>query len=157
MDLIANLQSTKEIVPAIGSLDDPASGLESRIGLAFLFFLATRLDMGDVPATRRRATQLRVIVALIATEVLARLALGRWPWHDDRVERRTEHLHVVPVGARERGGQRNAIGVREIVAFGAQFAAVCGVFSGQIPPLTGAETVALSSDWKRQSTPWRSS
>jgi hypothetical protein len=63
----------------------------------------------------------------------------------------------VPVGARERSSQRNAVGVGEVMAFGAQFPAVCGVFSGQIPPLTGAETVALSSDWKRQSMPWRSS
>jgi hypothetical protein len=157
MNLIANLQSTKEIVPAIGSLDDPASGLESGIGLAFLFFLATRFDMGDVPSPHRRTTQLRVIVALIATEVLARFALGRGSGHDNRVERGTEHLHVVPVGARECGGQRNAVGVREGMAFGAQFTPVGGVFSGQIPPLTGAETVALSSDWKRQSMPWRSS
>ncbi len=157
MNLIANLQSTKEIVPAIGSLNDPASGLESRIGLAFLFFLATRLDMGNVPATRGRATQLRVIVAFIATEVLARFAFGRGPGYDDRVERGTEHLHVVPVGAREGGGQRNAVGIGKRMAFCAQFTPVRGVLSGQIPPLTGAETVALSSDWKRQSMPWRSS
>jgi hypothetical protein len=63
----------------------------------------------------------------------------------------------VPVGARERSSQRNAVGVRESMAFGAQFAAVCGVFSGLVPPFTGAETVALSSDWKRHSTPRRSS
>ena len=157
MDLVANLQSTKKIMPAIGSLDDPTPGSEARIALAFLFFLSARLDMSDVPAPRRRATQLRVIVALIATEVLARLAPGRRPSDDDRIERGTEHLHVVPVGARERGGQRNAVGVRKSMALGAQFAAVGGVLSGQIPPLTGAETVALSSDWKRQSIPRRSS
>jgi hypothetical protein len=26
-----------------------------------------------------------------------------------------------------------------------------------IPPFTGAETITPSSDWKRQSMPWRSS
>jgi len=157
MDLIANLQATKEIVPAIGSLDDPTPGFESWIVLAFLFFLAARLDMSDIPSPRRRTTQLRVIVALIATEVLARLALGRRTRHDYRIQRETEHFHVVPVGARERSSQRNAVGVGEIMAFGAQFAAVCGVFSGLVSPFTGAETVALSSDWKRQSIPRRSS
>lgn len=157
MDLIANLQPTKEIMPAIHPFDDPTPGFESWIVLALLLFLSARLDMSDVPATCRRAAQLRIIIALITTEVLAGLALGRRSSDDDRIQGGIEHLHVVPVGARERGGQRNAIGVREIVTLGAQFATVSGVFSGQIPPLTGAETVALSSDWKCQSMPRRAS
>jgi hypothetical protein len=63
----------------------------------------------------------------------------------------------VAVSAGERDRQRNAVGVREHVPLGAQFASIRRVFSDLIPPLTGAETVALSIDWKRQSIPWRSS
>jgi hypothetical protein len=63
----------------------------------------------------------------------------------------------VPVRTGEGDRQRNAFGVREHVSLGAQFAAIRRVRAGLIPPLTGADTVALSIDWKRQSIPWRSS
>jgi hypothetical protein len=63
----------------------------------------------------------------------------------------------VPVRAGERDGQGNAVRVGEQMAFGAQFAAIRRVFSGLIPPLTGADTVALSINWNRQSIPRSSS
>ena len=157
MDLVANLQPAKEIVPAVGSFYDPATGFESRVVLAFLFFLSARLDMRCVPATRCRATQLRIVIAFVTAQMLARLLFGRRSLNNDRIQRHPESLHVVPVGAREGDRQRDAVGIGKIVPLGAQFAPVGRVFSGLVPPLTGADTVAESSDWNRQSIPLRSS
>jgi len=157
MDLVTNLQATKQVVPAIGSLDNPPSCFKAGIVLALRFFLAARFDMRDVAAARGRAARLRIVVALVATEMLARFLSGRRPPNDRRVERGAEHLHVVPVGARECDGQWHAVGVRQVVPFGAQFPPIGRVFPGLIPPLTGADTVAESSDWKRQSIPRSSS
>ena len=159
MNFVTNLQATKQVVPAIGSLDDPAPRSESRIAFALLHFLAARFDMGDVAATRGRAAQLRVVVAFVAAKVLTRFLLGRWSPDDYRVKGGPEprRAGVVPVRARKRDRQWEAVSVREIVPFGAQFSAICWVFSGLVPPLTGAETVAESRDWNCQSIPWRSS
>jgi hypothetical protein len=157
MNLVANLQPAEQIVPAVGALDDPAAGLETRIALALLLFLPARLDVRDVAPTQRRATQLRVIVAFVTAQMLARLLLRRWPRHHHRIQRGAELFHVVPVGARERSGQGDAVGVREVVPLGAQLAPVGGISPGLVPPFTGAETVAESSDWKRQSMPRSSS
>lgn len=123
--------------------------------MCFLFH-ATIRDVGDVPASRRRAADLRVVIPLVIAQMLCHL-LERRPSDHDRVERGAEHLHVMSVGAREREGQGNAVGVGQRVPLGSQFAAIGGVFSCLVPPFTGDETVALSIDWKRQSIPLRPS
>lgn len=157
MDFIPDLQPSKQVVPAVAALHNPAPCLVPRVFLSFFLLLATRLDVGNVPAPRRRTAKLRIVVALVVAQMLPRLFLGRRARNHDGVQRGAEHLHVVAVSAGERDRQRNAVGVREHVPLGAQFASIRGVFSGLIPPLTGADTVALSIDWKRQSIPWRSS
>ena len=157
MNFVANLQTPKQIVPAIGPFDHPTPGLESRIVLPFLFFLSSRFDMCDVSPTLRRLAQFGIVVSFVTTKMLAGLGLGRRTSNDHGVQGRAKLLHVVPVGARERDRQRDAVRVGEQVSLGAQFASIRRVFAGLIPPLTGAETVALSSDWKCQSIPWRSS
>lgn len=101
--------------------------------------------------------QLGIVVTLVTTEMLARLLVGRGPGDDHGVQSRAELSHVVPIRARESHCQRDAVGVREQVPLGAQFAPIGGVFSGLVPPLTGAEMMTPSSDWKRQSIPRRSS
>ena len=156
MDLVTNLQSSKEVVPAVAAFDHPAPGFVARILLALGFFLTARLDMGNVPAPRGGATNLGIIIALVITEVLRHFP-GRWPTDHDGVQRGVEHFHVVPVRAREGDGQANAIGIGERMQLGAQFAPIGRVFSGLVPPFTGVDTVALSIDWKRKSMPWRSS
>ena len=157
MDFITNLQSAKQVMPAIAALDNPAASLETRVLLPLLFFLAARFDMRNVSPSRGRVTQFRVVVPLIAAQMLVRFLLGRRSRDDQGVQRVIKLLHVVPVRAGERNGQGNAVGVGEQVPLGAPLAAIRRVRSGLIPPLTGAETVALSRDWKRQSIPWRSS
>lgn len=157
MNFIAYLQSAKQIVPAIASLDHPAPRSELRVLLPFFFFVTARLDMGDISAPHRRASQFRVIISLVAAKMLAGTFLRRWPSNDQCLQRGIEQLHIVPVSAGERDGQRDTVGVRELMPLGAQFSSICRVFSSFIPPLTGAETVALSMDWKRQSIPLRSS
>lgn len=157
MDFITNLQPTKQIVPSVRPFDYPTSSFETRILLSFLLFLATRLDVRDISAAFGRPTQLQIVVALVTAEMLSRLLLGRRPSNHNRIQRGAELFHVVPVSARERDRQRDAVRVGEQVPLGAQFTSICRVFADLIPPLTGAETVALSSDWKCQSIPWRSS
>ena len=157
MDLIANLQPTKQIMPAVRPFDHPTSCFETRILLSFLFLLSARLDMRDVAATLGRPTQLRVVVALVAAEMLARLLLGRRSSNHNRIQRGAELFHIVPVSTRERDAQRDAVGIREQMSLGAQFAPIRRVFSDLVPPFTGAETMTPSSDWKRQSIPRRSS
>lgn len=157
MDLVANLQSAKEIVPAVGAFHDPAPGFESWITFTFLSFLSARLDVRYIPAMHCRAAQLRIVIAFVAAQVLVWRLLGRRSLNHDRIQRRPEAFHIVPVGAREGDRQGDAVGIGKIVPLGAKFTAVCRVFSGLVPPLTGAETVAESSDWNRQSIPLRSS
>ena len=157
MDFITNLQPTKQIVPSVCPFDYPTSSLETRILLSFSLFLATRLGVRDISAAFGRPTQLRIVVALITTEMLSRLLLGRRSSNHNRIQRGAELFHVVPVSARERDCQRDAIGIREEMSLDTQFAPIRGVFSDLVPPFTGAETIAPSSDWKRQSMPLRSS
>ena len=157
MDFVTNLQPAEQIVPAIGPFNHPSPGLEPRILFSFLLLLPTRFDMRDVSTTLRRPTQRWIVVALVATQMLARLLLGRWTRDDDGVEGGTELLHVMGVGPRQGNRQRDAVRVREEMALGPQFASIGRVFSDLIPPFTGAETITPSRDWKRQSMPWRSS
>lgn len=146
MNFVTDLQPPKQIVPAIRPFDNPAPGFETRILFPFLFLLASRFDVRDVPPTFRRSVQLGVVVPFVTTKTLARLLLGRWTLNDHGVQGRAELLHVVPIRARERDRQRDAVRVGEHVPFGAQFASIRRVFSDFIPPLTGAETIAPSSD-----------
>jgi len=157
VDLVANLQPAKQVMPTIRPFDNPAPGPETRVPSALLFFLAARFNMRDIAATLSRPTQLRIVVALVTTEMLARLLVGRRPGDDHDIQSGAELLHVVPIRAREGDRQRDAVGVREQVPLGAQFAPIRGVFAGLVPPLTGAEMMTPSSDWKRQSMPRRSS
>ena len=157
MYFITNLPTAKQVVPAVATFHNPSSCSVSRISFPLLLFVAARFDVCDVAASRRRPTQLWVVVAFVAAQMLARFFLRRGSRKDHGVQRRGELLHVVPVGASKRDGQRNAVGIRERVPFGAQFAAIRRISSGLVPPGTGADTVALSIDWKRQSIPWRSS
>lgn len=157
MDLITNLQPTKQIMPAVGPFDHPTSRFETRILLSFLFLLPARLDMRDVAATLGRSMQLRVVVALVAAEMLSRLLLGRRTRNHHGIQGGPELFHIVSVSTRERDRQRDAVGIREQMSLGAQFAPIRRVFSDLVPPFTGAETMTPSSDWKRQSIPRRSS
>ena len=157
MNLIADFQSAEQVMPTIRPFDDPTSSLEARILSTLLFFLAARFDMRDIAATPGRPAQFRVVVAFVAAKMLAGLLVGRRTPDHDRVQRGAEPLHVMRVSAREGDRQRDAVGVREQMSLGAQFASIRRVLSGLIPPLTGAETITPSSDWKRQPMPRRSS
>ena len=155
MNIVTNLQSAKQVVPAIAAFHDPAASLEARILLPLALFLAARLDVGDVATSCGRPAQLRVVISLVAAQMLARLLARRRSSNDEGVQRGIELFHVVPVRTGERDGQGNALGVGELMPLGAQFAAIRRVRPGLIPPLTGADTVALSVDWNRQSMPRR--
>lgn len=157
MNLITNLQPAEQVVPTVAAFDHPSASFESRIPLSLLFLFTTSLDVRDIPTARGRTTQFRVIVPLVAAQMLAWFLDGRGSPNHESVQRVIELLHVVPVRAGESDRQGDAVGVRERVSLGAQFAAIRRVRAGLVPPLTGADTVALSNDWNRQSIPLRSS
>lgn len=157
MDLITNLQTTKQVMPTVGSFHNPTPSLESRILFPLPDFFSARFNMRDIPTTLGRPTQLRIIVAFVTAKMLTRFLLGRWTPDDHRIQRRTKSLHVVPVRTREGERQRHAVSIGEQMPLGAQFAPIGGVWTGLVPPFTGAETIAPSNDWNCQSMPWRSS
>lgn len=157
MDFVTNLQSAKQVVPAVAAFNGPAPRLESWVLLAFLLLFAAGLDVCDVSSSLGRAAYLGVIVAFVVAEMLAGLSPWRRPPNHDGVQRGIELLHVVPVGASKRDGQWNAVRIGKHMPLGAQFAAIRRVGAGLIPPLTGADTVALSINWNRQSIPRSSS
>ena len=157
MDFIPYLQAAKQIVPPVGSLDNPAPGFEMWVPSPFRRFFSSGLDVCDVATARGRVTQLRIVVTFVTTKRLAGFLFRRWAWQNDGIEGGTKLVHVMSIGAGSCDGQRDAVRVGEHVPLGTQFAPVRRVFSRLVPPFTGAETVALSKDWKRQSIPWRSS
>ena len=109
MDFVADFQSAIQVMPAVASLDHPAASLETRVPLSFFFLSAARLDARDVPASRGRAMNFRVIVTFVVAQMLIRPFLRRRSRDDQGVQRVIELLHVVPVGAGERDGQGDAV------------------------------------------------
>src|SRR3972149_10751373 len=110
MDFIADLQPSKQVVPAVAALHNPAPRLIPRVFLSFFLLLAARLDVGDVPAPRRRTAKLRIVVALVVAQMLPRLGLWRRARNHDGVQRGAEPPHVGAVSAGERERQRTAGG-----------------------------------------------
>ncbi len=157
MHLIADLEPTKQVVPLIASLDHPSARSVVRVLLSRRFFLDARLDVGNVPAPRGRMTPFRIIISFVTTQRLARAFLSRRPSDHQGIKRGIEWFHVVAIRAGKCDCQRNPAGIRELMPLGAQFPSIGRVFSGLVPPFTGADTVALSMDWNLPSMPLRSS
>jgi propanediol utilization protein len=69
MDLIANLEPPKQIVPAIRPLHNPAMGSPAGM-LANRRFLAPVRDVRDIPASGHRATDVGIVIPFVQAQVL---------------------------------------------------------------------------------------
>lgn len=147
-NLPADSQRSKVVVPAVGSLDDPATWSSA---LARARLLATASEMGLDLAQSDLLLRIAVVVSLVETEM-------RRP---TRTARRSErhgvqclagHPLVVNVRAGQRDCDRNSSSIGEHVAFRAKLSAISRIGPGEPPPL-GAFTVALSSEAQAQSMP----
>jgi len=147
-------QRPEVVVPAVGSLDDPAASLlaADRSGERRL---ASTPDVRFDVAFLRVALRLRVVVSLVEAEIV-RHSPSIGSAQDDRVERTSDHVHVMDVGARQRDAERNTSSIRQYMAFRAEFRAIRGVGPSEPPPF-GAFTETLSREAHAQSMPTCSS
>ena len=147
-------QAAKTMQPRNGAFRNPTINAQAAPMLGVSFG-----DLGNNATPAQFLAQALRIISPVHVDFFRPFSrsprLARDRWH--AVDQRQRFIHVRLVGARGVYGQRDPLGVGEDVVLGAQFASICRVWSRLIPPLTGADTVALSSDWNRQSMPWRSS
>jgi len=151
--LVTDEQCPKAIVPAVGSLDDPAARLSTHAADERL--LASPSDVRDDASITDLAFGVRVVEALVQAEV-HRPTGPAWCAKHDGVERRAGHPLVVDVRSGDLDGDRDTAPVGQDMAFCAEFCAIGRIGARVVPPF-GAFTLALSSEHHFKSTPTRSS
>lgn len=151
--LVANEQPTEEVVPTVGTLDDPPARLSAHATDEWLF--ASPSNVWDDASIADFPFGISVVEALVQAEVRRPTRPARRPKYDG-VERRAGHPLVVDVRSGNLDGDRNAASVGQNVAFGAEFCAIGRIGARVVPPF-GAFTLALSSEHHFRSTPTRSS
>jgi hypothetical protein len=151
--LVTNEQPAEEIVPAVGSLDDPPARLSAHAPDEWL--LASPSNVWDDASIADFAFGVGVVEAFVQAEVRGPTRPARCP-KDDGVQRRAGHPLVVDIRCGDLDGDGNAASVGQDVAFGAEFCAIGRMGARVVPPF-GAFTLALSSEHHFRSTPTRSS
>jgi len=148
--LPADPEGAKVVMPADCPLDDPSSGLLAANGTSESWFTAPT-DVRCDASVACFSLGLRIVVPLVEADVswTTSPAAGE---EGHGVERRTQHVLVVDVGARDRHGQGDPPAVGQEVPFRAEFRAIGRVGPGEVPPF-GAFTLALSRDAHSQSIP----
>lgn len=142
-------QATEAVVPRVGSFDDPPSRLAADAPDERL--LATATDVRADTAKPNRRRDVRVVVALVETEVFwTTRATGTAD--GDSVEDFADHRSVRHVGSGDERCDRDAAGVGENMALYAAFRPVRRVRAREVPPF-GAFTEALSRELHFQSMP----
>ena len=151
--LVTNEKPAEEVVPAVGSLDDPSARLSAHAPEEWLF--ASPSNVWDDASIADFAFGVGVVEALVQAEVRRPTRPARCPKYDG-VERRAGHPFVVDVRSGDLDGDRDAASVGQDVAFCAEFCAIGRIGARVVPPF-GAFTLALSSEHHFKSTPTRSS
>ena len=113
--------------------DDPATGLEVRIVLPLLFFLAAGFDVRLVVASLEKLLHVLRMVTLVQADVLATTRRGFRPGDWDAVESRLKKFDVVSVGAADFNSQRDTATVSENRPLGSQLATISRVFARIFP------------------------
>lgn len=137
-------------MPAVRSLDDPAAWLlvadrpRER-------WLASPPDVAANAALPQIPFGLGVVVPLVEAQVLGS-PRSSWRAKDDGVECLADHVQVGDVGGRQGGRQRNAAGVGQNVALGAELSTVTRTRARVLPPF-GAFTMTLSREHQARSAP----
>lgn len=143
-----NAERPKIVVPAVGTLDDPATGTTA---VAPPRFLAASTKMQPDTTARDLARGIVVVIAFVEAEVSWST---RTTWRTERnsVECFARNPLVVDISAGQRDCDGDAATVGEDVAFRAKLSTICRIGTGEAPPL-GAFTEALSREHQFQSIP----
>jgi len=124
-------QTPRAVCPGVTSFDHPATSALSRTSFGLDFSL-TR-NVRDVAAASGESLGRPAAVAFVQAEVLpassARLGTG----HRHRLQRGTQQLGVVSIGASDRNSQRHAASVCHDRAFDAKLTAIRRVWAGFFP------------------------
>jgi hypothetical protein len=113
-------------------LHDPPPGLDPRLLLDGLGFLAARQDMGGTAELAQGGTDLLLIVALVQARALRLLLAGFGPGDDDALQGGADQLHVRAVGAGLCQAQGDAMPLGEDAAFAPTLAAVGRIRAGLV-------------------------
>ena len=145
----ANLQTTVEVVPCVGALDDPPTRLPLHASEQRLF-TATPDVRNDATPSKFFLNERRVVPFVEAAVFRSPRSTGAA--QHNGVDGRQGLFHVVDVRAGDGQRKRYTATIAENVPFRAQFAAIRGILSCVAPPF-GAFTEALSIDDHCQSIP----
>lgn len=147
--LPTNTKSAEIVVPAVGALDHPASGLAPHA--ANQRRLTPASDVRSHASLPRLVLGVGVVIAFVEAKIPGTTRTARAS-NRDRVERGADHPLVVDVRASQRDRDGNSASVGQNVAFCAEFSTIGRVRPGEIPPL-GAFTEALSIEHHSRSSP----
>jgi hypothetical protein len=139
-------------VPSIGTFNDPASWLAAHAANERRFASAARVR-DDLTPTKTVIDD-RVVVAFVETAVDR--STPTWCAADRIVDRAQRLAHIGHIRAAEHDPKRDAVRVRDEMAFRAAFGSIRGVSARVVPPL-GAFTMTPSSAVQSQSSPTWSS
>lgn len=128
---VADAESAELVQPADGAFHDPAM-LAQAAAMRSVALRQNRLDATFSQAATMRLGVVRA-VALHALRLAARASWFAAHW-GNRFHQRFELRDIVRVGAGQRGGERNAVGVGDQMMLAASFAAIRGVSARFFPP-----------------------
>jgi hypothetical protein len=111
--------------------------------------------MNNIAPTFQSLSDDQVVIPLVQCDMLPSPSRGPGAANRRAAQHRDNHLGVVSVRSREGLPQRNSLPIDVVVPLGADLGPVGGVLPSQIPPLTGAWTVTLSTACHSQSIPLR--
>jgi len=149
LPLPTDTQRAEVVVPAVGSLDDPAARSPSDAADERLFTPPTNVR-GD-SSLSRFALGIGVVVSFVEAQVFGPTRASR-SVDEDCVQRRPHHPLVVDVCTGQRHRQRDAAPIGQNVALAAELRAIGRVGASEFPPF-GALTMALSREAQSQSIP----
>jgi hypothetical protein len=141
--LPSNQEPTKAVVPAVGALDDPATGYA--LVPAHQWRLPTTPGVADDAPTPQAIIHDLVVVALIEAAILRASSLGSGRIGRGPIDRWHCHPHIGHICSAEREPEWDPAPVCEDVPLRPTLGAICGVRAREVPPF-GALTMALSRE-----------
>src|SRR5215831_9872968 len=125
--------ASEAVHPGVRPLHHPTPGLLPRLLFHRLCFLTTRANMRGEPKCLQNIAHLLIVVAFVEAHALRLCCRWLWALDDQAIERRSHQFHVVPVGARHRQSNGDAMAVSQQTALDPAFGAIGGVGAGFFP------------------------
>jgi hypothetical protein len=144
--LVAYSQTAELMKPTVRAFDNPAKHTQA----ATMLGVALGQYRSNVASPQSRAMRFG-IVRSITLDAFGSSPLPAFATNfRDRIHQRDQLRYVVSIGPRQRGRQRDAVGIREYVMLRARLAAIRGIGASLRPPKT-ARTDVLSTTARDQS------